>query len=105
MYPLAPSHPWGVVYYRSMNNNVIPSGTIHKMPADVRKIIVADAAVHAAWNDITPLARNEWLCWVESAKLIETRERRIERMRTELAEGKRRPCCWPGCIHRQKNGK
>jgi hypothetical protein len=75
-------------------------GTVHKMPADLRKALAADAAALAAWNDITPLARNEWICWVEGAKLIETRDRRIERAHTELAEGKRRPCCWMGCIHR-----
>ena len=83
----------------------IPSGTVHKMPADLRKALASDATALAAWNDITPLARNEWICWVEGAKLIETRERRVERTRTELAEGIRRPCCWPGCMHRERNGK
>lgn len=83
-----------------MSKQEIPGGTIHKLTADLRKSLIADAAALAAWNDITPLARNEWLCWIESAKLIETRERRLERVHTELAEGKRRPCCWIGCIHR-----
>lgn len=83
----------------------LPAGTVHKLPADLRKKLLADAQALAAWRDITPLARNEWICWVESAKHIETRERRAERTRTELAEGIRRPCCWPGCIHREKNGK
>lgn len=83
-----------------MGKYEILSGTVHKMPADLRKALVANAAGLAAWNDITPLARNEWICWVEGAKLIETRERRVERVPTELAEGKRRPCCWIGCIHR-----
>lgn len=58
-----------------------------------------------AWKDITPLARNEWICWVEAAKQEETREGRIERAHSMLAEGKRRPCCWPGCAHREKTGK
>jgi uncharacterized protein YdeI (YjbR/CyaY-like superfamily) len=88
-----------------MSKLEILSGTIHKMPADLRTELAANATALAAWNDITPLARNEWICWVEGAKLIETRARRIERTHTELTEGKRRPCCWPGCIHRQKNGK
>ena len=88
-----------------MSEQVIPSGTVHKMPVDLRKALLADASGLAAWNDITPLARNEWICWVECAKLIDTRKRRIERTHTELAEGKRRPCCWPGCIHRERNGK
>jgi uncharacterized protein YdeI (YjbR/CyaY-like superfamily) len=88
-----------------MNKLLIPSGTVHKMPADLRKALTANTAALEAWNDITPLARNEWICWVEGAKLIETRERRIERTATELVEGMRRPCCWPGCMHREKNGK
>lgn len=88
-----------------MHKPKTPGGTVHKMPTDLQKVLVADEAGLVAWNDITPLARNEWICWVESAKLIETRERRVKRTHTELAEGKRRPCCWPGCIHRERNGK
>lgn len=88
-----------------MYKHEIIGGTVHKMPADLRRALTADVAALAAWNDITPLARNEWLCWVEGAKLIETRERRIERTHTELSEGKHRPCCWPGCVHRQKISK
>jgi len=85
--------------------NEISSGKVHKIPADLRKVLTANTTALVAWNNITPLARNEWICWVESAKFIETRERRIERAHTELAEGKRRPCCWAGCIHRQKTGR
>jgi uncharacterized protein YdeI (YjbR/CyaY-like superfamily) len=88
-----------------MKTLTIPNGTVHEMPADLRKALAGHTASLAAWNDITPLARNEWICWVEGAKLIETRNRRVERTYKELAEGKRRPCCWPGCMHREKNGK
>lgn len=70
------------------------------MPADLKKALTADTDALTAWNDITPLARNEFLCWVENAKLIETRNRRVKRTVEELLEGKRRPCCWVGCIHR-----
>lgn len=80
-------------------------GTVHAMPADLKKALFTNKASLAAWNDITPLARNEWICWVEGAKLIETRARRVERTRSELAEGIRRPCCWPGCMHREKKGR
>lgn len=88
-----------------MSTHTIPAGTVHKMPVDLRKSLTTDAAALTAWQDITALARNEWICWVESAKLIETRDHRIQRTISELAEGKRRPCCWPGCMHREKNGK
>lgn len=94
------------MYTKYMNTLTILTGTIHsKVPDDLRKALESDEAARTAWNNITPLARNEWLCWVEAAKLIETRERRVTRTHTELAEGVRRPCCWPGCIHREKNGK
>ena len=83
----------------------LPEGVVHGLPPDLRDALTSDPDALAAWHDITPLARNEWICWVEDAKLDETRERRIERAHSELAEGKRRPCCWPGCSHREKNGK
>jgi uncharacterized protein YdeI (YjbR/CyaY-like superfamily) len=88
-----------------MNPTTLPGGTVHQLPNDLRQALLAHDSAREAWTDITPLARNEWICWVESAKLIDTRERRVQRTYTELAEGMRRPCCWPGCIHREKNGK
>jgi len=83
----------------------IPGGVVHELPADLRETLVDSATALAAWNDITPLARNEFICWVEDAKKEATRERRIRRTREELEEGMRRPCCWPGCGHRERNGK
>ena len=75
-------------------------GVVHKVPVDLRKTLTSDKVVLAKWEDITPLARNEWICWVENAKQLETRNRRIKRVRSELKEGMRRPCCWAGCPHR-----
>jgi uncharacterized protein YdeI (YjbR/CyaY-like superfamily) len=73
---------------------------VHRMPADLRKGLAASPRAKAAWEDITPLAKNEFVCWVTSAKKPETRGRRIRRTCEELVEGKRRPCCWAGCPHR-----
>jgi uncharacterized protein YdeI (YjbR/CyaY-like superfamily) len=83
----------------------VPGGVVHELPGDLRATLVANASALEAWNDITPLARNEFICWVEDAKREATRERRIRRTREELEEGMRRPCCWPGCAHRERNGK
>ena len=83
-----------------MSPKGISNGTVHKVPADLRKALTADLAVRAKWEDITPLARNEWICWTISVKRPETRRQHVERVRTELKEGVRRPCCWVGCIHR-----
>jgi uncharacterized protein YdeI (YjbR/CyaY-like superfamily) len=83
-----------------MTQKKIAGGVVHKLPADLREILVSDPNALAAWGDITPLARNEWICWIESAKKLQTRNHRMEIARTSLGDGKRRPCCWPGCSHR-----
>jgi uncharacterized protein YdeI (YjbR/CyaY-like superfamily) len=86
-----------------MTKNEIAGGVVHKLPLDLQKVLLSDSKMLAEWEDITPLARNEWICWIESAKKHETRERRIEVGRSKLTSGMRRPCCWVGCIHRTKS--
>ena len=81
------------------------AGPLHELPADLRKALFSTSKVKAAWEDITPLARNEWICWVTSAKKEETRQLRIARALEDLGKGKRRPCCWPGCPHRRPSAK
>jgi Bacteriocin-protection, YdeI or OmpD-Associated len=88
-----------------MTSPQVPDGVVHKLPGDLRKELVANPQALDAWKDITPLARNEFICWVEDAKQDKTRERRIRRTKEELEEGMRRPCCWPGCAHRERNGR
>jgi len=78
----------------------IATAVVHTVPADLKQALPSAPAVLDAWNDLTPLARNEWICWATSVKKVETRQNHIERLREELLEGKRRPCCWPGCPHR-----
>jgi uncharacterized protein YdeI (YjbR/CyaY-like superfamily) len=82
----------------------IPGGVVHELPADFKAALLSNPEALATWEDITPLARNEWICWIESAKLPETRSKRIDWGCSNLEDGKRRPCCWPGCPHRQRNG-
>lgn len=72
----------------------------HKTPPDLQKTLDLSKAMKQAWNDITPLARNEWICWIISVKRPETRKKHLERACEELVKGKRRPCCWAGCGHR-----
>jgi uncharacterized protein YdeI (YjbR/CyaY-like superfamily) len=78
----------------------IPGGVVHELPDDLRVALKRNSAALATWQDITSLARNEWICWIESAKKAETREKRIRWGCENLSEGKRRPCCWPGCRRR-----
>ena len=77
-----------------------PQGVVHEAGADLQAALRADPAAFELWKGLTPLGRNEFICWVEDAKQAKTRQRRIERTVEELLEGKKRPCCWAGCIHR-----
>jgi hypothetical protein len=79
----------------------ISSGAVHKVPADLREALTSDSKALAIWEDLTPLARNEWICWVTLVKKDETRKKHVERTINEIKEGMRRPCCWMGCIHRK----
>ena len=78
----------------------ITGGTVHPLPADLRKALLTDKKALAVWEDVAPLARNEWICWVTSGKLAETRVKRINVGLSKLRSGMRRPCCWAGCPHR-----
>lgn len=78
----------------------ITGGVVHDMPADLKKAITSDPKVVSIWESLTPLARNEWICWTVTVKQQKTRNEHVARVKAELLEGKRRPCCWIGCIHR-----
>jgi Bacteriocin-protection, YdeI or OmpD-Associated len=82
-------------------NKKISGGVAHPLPADLRKALAADPKALAKWEDLTPLARNEWICWTISVKKPETRREHVKRVCSELKEGMRRPCCWIGCVHRK----
>ena len=88
-----------------MKKNHLIGGVVHDMPSDLNDKLISSNDTKALWEDLTPLARNEWICWVENAKKSETRNKRISRVAEDLNAGKRRPCCWPGCSHREKSGK
>ena len=83
-----------------MANATITGGTAHALTPDIRGALASDTSALAAWEGLTPLARNEWICWVTFPKKQETRDEHVERMVSQLKEGKRRPCCWMGCTHR-----
>jgi hypothetical protein len=83
-----------------MNKTILP-GIVHKVPMDLREALASDKVALAKWTDLTPLARNEWICWATFVKKDDTRREHIKRVVSELKEGMRRPCCWIGCIHRK----
>jgi uncharacterized protein YdeI (YjbR/CyaY-like superfamily) len=90
----------GYFWRPHMSRPSIPGGVVHRLPADLKTRLLLSPKALAAWADITPLARNEWICWVTTPKKAETRTQHIRRATEDLSKGKRRPCCWPGCPHR-----
>lgn len=87
-------------YHECMTKNSIATGVVHEVPQDLYTALISDESALELWEDLTPLARNEWICWTISTKKPETRQNHVERTVTDLLAGKRRPCCWIGCIHR-----
>jgi uncharacterized protein YdeI (YjbR/CyaY-like superfamily) len=65
-----------------------------RVPADLRKALAAAPSAEALWRGLTPIARRDFIFWIDSAKQPETRRRRIESLPSRLAAGKRRPCCF-----------
>src|SRR5690242_4866350 len=83
-----------------MATKKISGGTVHELTADIKKALTNDKKALELWETLTPLARNEWICWITFVKQDKTREEHVTRLISELKEGMRRPCCWLGCIHR-----
>jgi uncharacterized protein YdeI (YjbR/CyaY-like superfamily) len=81
----------------------ISPGVVHEVPEDLKVLLIGNPDLLAKWNGLTPLSRNEWICWVTSVKKTETRKKHIDRLSEEILGGKKRPCCWPGCPHRGEN--
>lgn len=83
-----------------MSNKIVSDGIVHNVPKDLKKALTSDSKSSFIWETLTPIARNEWICWVTLVKKDETRMSHVKRVISELKDGKRRPCCWIGCIHR-----
>jgi uncharacterized protein YdeI (YjbR/CyaY-like superfamily) len=81
--------------------NKVATGVVHTVPKDLRAVLTSETGLLERWNALTPLARNEWICWVTIVKQKQTREEHLARLVEEINEGKKRPCCWPGCPHRR----
>ncbi|MCH2496523.1 MAG: YdeI/OmpD-associated family protein [Erythrobacter sp.] len=77
----------------------------HQLTPELKAMLDGDALLSAKWEALTPLGRNEWICWTLSAKQEATREKRRERLHEEILAGKKRPCCWPGCPHRRESAR
>jgi len=74
----------------------------HCTPDDLSAVLEANPALREKWDSLTDLGRNEWICWTISVKTEATRAKHLARLQEEVLSGKRRPCCWPGCPHRNE---
>jgi uncharacterized protein YdeI (YjbR/CyaY-like superfamily) len=83
----------------------IATGVVHTVPADLREALQSHADVLEKWNALTPLGRNEWICWMTIVKKEETRADHLRQILERVGDGERRPCCWPGCPHRNEKAK
>lgn len=88
-----------------MNTEYSKQNTFHKFPNDIEKLLRSNKGLLEKWNSLTPLAKNEWICWVTMVKKQETRHKHLKRLSEDLLAGKKRPCCWPGCPHRNAKAK
>jgi uncharacterized protein YdeI (YjbR/CyaY-like superfamily) len=82
-----------------------PTGPLHRVTSDIQAVLKSNKDVAAVWDSLTPLAKNEWICWVTIVKKKETRAEHLVRLCEDIRRGKRRPCCWPGCPHRRPNAE
>ena len=88
-----------------MDKKKVDTNFLHDMPKDLLKILNSKKDVLEKWDSLTPLARNEWICWITIVKKKETRKEHLDRLCEDLLAGKRRPCCWPGCPHRRASAQ
>jgi uncharacterized protein YdeI (YjbR/CyaY-like superfamily) len=77
----------------------------HTITPDIQAILNQNSNVANKWESLTPLAQNEWICWITYFKKAETYENHLIRFQEDLLKGKRRPCCWMGCPHRPGHPK
>jgi len=88
-----------------MDSINIEEGVVHTVPEDIKDVLLNTKGLLEKWNSLTPLMRNEWICWTTIVKQSKTRKAHIKRLSEDVLAGKKRPCCWPGCPHRRESAK
>jgi hypothetical protein len=91
---------------KTVHSILMPApGILHELTPDIEKVLKEDAELLQRWNSLTPIQRNEWICWITIVKKEETRAAHIQQMMEQLKQGDRQPCCWPGCPHRRPSAQ
>ena len=65
-----------------------------EIPRDFSTALARASDIRELWQSITPMARWEWVRWINATKNPATRQRRVEVSISKLRSGKRRPCCF-----------
>ncbi len=65
-----------------------------EVPDDLKNALASSPSAQSIWNDITPLARWDWIRWIRAVKTADTRKKHIEVALDKLNKGMRRPCCF-----------
>lgn len=65
-----------------------------QLPEDFVAALAAAPDLVGHWQSITPMARWEWVRWINETRNPDTRSRRIEVAISKLRAGSRRPCCF-----------
>jgi uncharacterized protein YdeI (YjbR/CyaY-like superfamily) len=86
-------------------HDILNGGIVHELTNDIADILTTHHKLPELWNNLTPIQRNEWICWIATAQKVETRKERLQRLVSDLSQGKKKPCCWPGCPHRNPNSR
>ncbi len=88
-----------------MKATKIEDGILHTVPDDIKEVLLSNSELLDRWNNLTPIQRNEWICWTTIVKQDKTRKNHIKRLQEEILDSKKQPCCWPGCPHRRPNAQ
>lgn len=84
-----------------MAAKITKTTAFHELPKTVLAVLKKDTALVEIWNGLTEIQRNEWACFATTGAKPETREKHVKRMVSDMKDGKKTPCCWPGCPHRR----
>lgn len=84
-----------------MSVKITKTTAYHNVPKTVLSVLKKDTELSALWNNFTDIQRNEWCCYTTTGIKPETQEKHVKRMVNDIKDGKKTPCCWPGCLHRR----
>ncbi len=78
-----------------MSAKITKTTAYHEVPKTILSTLLKDDVLVEIWNELTEIQRNEWACYATTGTKPETHEKHIERMVSDMKDGKKTPCCWP----------